>query len=224
MRLFLLLFVNVIWNITNYTYSQPVDRKVLSDCKVTFNVIVTDTTASEAFINYAGKTTKTVYVKDGKSRYDLITPDYKEIAIFRDDTDTVILLREQGGRKYITYLNAAKFGQKQDWFEGVSFLSGRGSKNILGYECRQTQAQLPNGSFFEVYFAPAIVPSSKDFDMQYKEVPGFVLQYESYLKNRDKKVRFTATSIDVSPVSSSLFAWPKTGYTELEKELPQLGF
>jgi hypothetical protein len=51
----------------------------------------------------------------------------------------------------------------------------------------------------------------KEFEYQFRDVPGFVLEYES--QEGDKGViRYTATKINLSPVQASRFDIPVSGY------------
>jgi hypothetical protein len=58
---------------------------------------------------------------------------------------------------------------------------------------------------------PAIVPSVKEFEYQFKDVPGFVLEFESQEAD-GKKIKYTATKINLSPVQASRFDVPTSGY------------
>ena len=39
-------------------------------------------------------------------------------------------------------------------------------------------ANLKDGSTFNVYYAPSIIPSNMEYEYQFKDLPGFVLEYE----------------------------------------------
>ena len=71
--------------------------------------------------------------------------------------------------------------------------------------------QLKDGSSFAIYYATAIVPSVKEFEYQFKDIPGFVLEYESQEAD-NKKIKYTATKINLSPVTASKFDIPTSGY------------
>jgi hypothetical protein len=83
---------------------------------------------------------------------------------------------------------------------------------------RIPQAQFPNGSYFSVYYAPAIEPSNKDFEMQFKELPGFVLEYETFLEEEKTRVRYTATSLTQALLPAAMFDRPKSGYRVLQQQ------
>jgi hypothetical protein len=71
--------------------------------------------------------------------------------------------------------------------------------------------KLLNGDVFTLYFATAIMPSVKEFEYQFKDIQGLVLEYES-IESQTRKVRYTATKINLSPVQASRFDIPTTGY------------
>lgn len=192
-----------------------VDRKVLHDCTVTFDISVVDTSASNETVKAISKAVKISYISGNNSRNDIIHPLYKQSEIYKKGTDTVVVLKEISGNKYITYLDRRTMKPMIESFDGIRFNTTHGSKNILGYECIKAQAQFPDGNYAYVFYAPAIEPSNKDFELQFKKVPGFVLEYEGFIDDNKTKVRYTATSLDTSPVPKSKFDWPKSGYRVL---------
>lgn len=71
--------------------------------------------------------------------------------------------------------------------------------------------QLKDGTVFTLYYASAIIPSVKEFEYQFKDIPGFVLEFESQ-EAEGKKIRYTAAKINLSPVQASRFDIPVSGY------------
>lgn len=198
--------------ISNWGIGQGIDRKTIYDCKVTFDVSVIDTQANTKVRNEVSKTVKVSYVKGNKSRNDFISPGFLQTTIFSSQTDTVVVLKEVGNAKYLSYLDTMSLKGQNDKYDAIRFSTTTDSKNILGYECKKAQAQYPDGTYAFVYYAPAIEPSNKDFQKQFKELPGFVLEYEAFLEDGKTRVRYIATAMDLSPVPSSMFEWPKKGY------------
>jgi GLPGLI family protein len=84
-------------------------------------------------------------------------------------------------------------------------------KQILGYECKKAILQLNDGNTFSVYYATAITPSVREFEFQFKDIPGFVLEYET-VEGKGEKITFTATKINLNPVPASKFDIPTSGY------------
>ncbi|MEK7198521.1 MAG: hypothetical protein AAB212_01175, partial [Bacteroidota bacterium] len=60
-----------------------------------------------------------------------------------------------------------------------------------------------------------IIPSVREFEYEFKDIPGFVLEFESQ-EAQSKKIRYTATKINLAPVQASKFDVPKSGYRLLD--------
>jgi hypothetical protein len=76
-------------------------------------------------------------------------------------------------------------------------------------------AKLKDGSTYNVYYAPSIISSNREFEYQFKDLPGFVLEYESDADNGKSRVRYSASKITITPVASAKFDIPKSGYRVL---------
>ena len=105
----------------------------------------------------------------------------------------------------------AKWKAENKKFDGATVTKVEESKTILGYECKKAILKLVDGNTFTLYYANNITPSVKEFEYQFKDIPGFVLEYESQEQN-GKKVKYTAIKINLSPVQASRFEIPTSGY------------
>ena len=105
--------------------------------------------------------------------------------------------------------------EKNKKYEGIQFVNTNEKKTILGYECNKVIAKLTDGSAYDVYYTTSIIPSTTGFEYQFRELPGFVLEYETELDRGKTKVRFTASKITLIPVPVAKFDVPKTGYRVL---------
>ncbi|MGM2628826.1 hypothetical protein ACS2QL_30430, partial [Bacillus cereus group sp. Bce038] len=83
-------------------------------------------------------------------------------------------------------------------FEGMRIETSSETKTIIGYECKKVNLVMSNGSTFSVYYTPAIVPSVKEFEYQFKDIPGLVLESES-IDAEGNKIRYTAKQINFNP-------------------------
>lgn len=191
------------------------ESKIISDCTVNYDVTVEDAKADPSLAKSIAATNKTVYIKGTKSRSDLETPNFKQVMIYDSKTDSTIILRELGNSKYISYLNAEMKKEKNKKYEGIQFVNTNEKKTILGYECNKVIAKLADGSSYDVYYTTSIIPSTTGFEYQFRELPGFVLEYETQLDRGKTKVRFTASKITLIPVPVAKFDVPKTGYRVL---------
>ena len=188
------------------------EAKIISDCTVFFTVSVEDAKADPQVINSMAGATKILYIKGSKSRSDLITPGFKQTTLIDTKSDSVIILREVGNTKYISYLTSSTRKNQNKKYEGIHFNNTSEKKTILGYDCKKVVAKLEDGSAYNVFYAPSITPSNKESEYQFKDLPGFVLEYESESVNGKTKIRYFASKITLEPVPGAMFDLPKSGY------------
>jgi hypothetical protein len=53
------------------------------------------------------------------------------------------------------------------------------------------------------------------YEYQFKDLPGFVLEYEALTEDGKSKINYSATKITLVPVPVAKFDLPKTGYRVL---------
>jgi GLPGLI family protein len=187
-------------------------QRVVAECTVTYAISAEEGNADKDVIESLKASTKTVYIKANDSRTDLVSPSFTQSVLYNKSTGTAVILREFGNNKFMTKLDNSKWVAENKRYDGmtVSF-PGNETKTILGYECKKAVIQLKDGTAFNLYYAGNIVPSVKEFEYQFKDIPGFVLEYESQ-EAESKKIKYTATKINLSPVQASRFDLPTSGY------------
>lgn len=188
------------------------EPKIVSDCTVFFKVSAEDAKADPQVVKSMSGSTKVVYIKGSKSRSDLITPRFRQTTLIDTKSDTIVVLREIGSTKYITYLNDNKIREQNKKYAGMQFNSTNEKKTILGYDCKKVIAKLTDGSAYHVFYAPSITPSNKEYDYRFKDLPGFVLEYESESEGGKIKIKYSAIKISLVPVPAAMFDLPKSGY------------
>lgn len=191
------------------------NAKIVSDCTVVYEVSVDDSKADPTVVKVMAGATKVLYIKGSKTRSELVSPNFQQAVIYDSKTDSTIVLREFGNSKYMSFLNEEKRNEKNKKFEGITFTNTNETKTILGYDCKKVIATLKDGSAYTMYYTPTIIPSTTDYEYQFKDLPGFVLEYEAESENGKSKVKYTATKITTTPVPSAKFDVPKSGYRVL---------
>lgn len=182
--------------------------KVVADCTVSFDVTIARADGTSE------KATKTLYVKGGETRSDLVTPTFVQTTFYDSKKETAVILRELGGNKYMSKLNAEQWKLQNKKYEGMEVSLLAETKTILGYECKKAQVKLKDGNILNMFYATAIIPSVSENSYQFKGIPGFVLEYEAQT-DKGSKVKFTASVINLSPVPVSKFEIPQTGFRML---------
>lgn len=189
-------------------------QRIVAECTVTFSISADAATADKETVESLKAGSKTVYIKANQSRVDLSSPSFSQSVFYEKNTGSAVILRDIGNNKYMSKLDNAGWKALNAKFEGATVTNSNETKTILGYECKKAILQLKDGNSFTIYYATNITPSVKEFEYQFKDIPGFVLEYEA-LEMGGKKIKYTATKINLSPVPASKFEIPTTGYRML---------
>ncbi len=193
------------------TFAQ---QRIVAECTVVYKVESQD--ASDASMQQ--KATKTVYIKSNNARIDLVAPAYSQTTLFNKTTATATVLRAFGDDKYMTPLNGQQWRKVNAGLDSIQMQITGDSISILDYTCKKALLQLKDGTQVIVFFTPAIIPSVREYEYMFKDIPGFVLGYE--MKDKDgRKTTFSATQINLyNPVAASRFDIPAKEYRLIEME------
>jgi GLPGLI family protein len=164
------------------------------------------------------KATKTVYIKSNNARIDLVAPAYAQSTIYNKSTGMATVLRSFGEDKYMTSLNAKQWRKLNMPLDSMQIQLTTDSISVLDYSCKKALLQLKNGTTVTVNYTTAIIPSVRDYEYMFKDIPGFVLGYEM-VDDLGVKTIFRATQINLyNPVAASKFDIPTKGYRILSVE------
>ncbi|MEN9298390.1 MAG: hypothetical protein RLZZ429_703 [Bacteroidota bacterium] len=186
-------------------------QRVVAECTITYGINIDDTKANNDAIASLKSSSKTVYIKGMNSRTDLTSPTFMQSMIYQKNSGTAVILREFGANKFMTKLDPEKWKEENKKFDGMRIEATTETKSIIGYECKKVNLVMANGSTFSVYYTPSIAPSVKEFEYQFKDIPGLVLESES-IDAEGNKIRYTAKQINFNPVPPSKFDIPTSGY------------
>jgi GLPGLI family protein len=196
--------------ISTQVLAQP--AKIISDGTVVYQLSVEESKADPELKKSMEGATKTLYIKGSKIRSDLNSNNYTQTTFTDSKSDSTVILRELGKAKYMSYVSQQKRDEQNRKFEGLNFNKTGETKAILGYECTKVVAKLKDGSTYNIYYAASIVPSNKEYEYQFRDIPGFVLEYETESEDGKMRIKYTATKITLTPVPASKFELPKSGY------------
>ena len=189
--------------------NAQVKPKTVTECTVDFSVVLGEGVAD------AQQPSLVLYIKGQQSRLDFISPSFRQVKYYDGKTKSAVILQDRGATKVRRDLDSLKWQKLNEKYDDVSVTFSEEKKTILGYECKKANITLKNGSTFSIFYATEIVPSTKEYEFQFRGIPGFVLEYEAAGEGANQKVTYTATKINLSPVSPSKFEIPKTGYRVL---------
>ncbi len=191
------------------------DQKVLNDCTVTYDVSVIDAKADPGVAAAMQGATKVVYIRSNKVRTDFITSTFNQTTLQDSKSDSTIILREFDKNKFISFLSGNKRKELGKKYEHIKFANSTDKKVILGYQCVKTIATLPDGSTYNIFYAPSIIAINNDFEAQFKDLPGFVLEYEAQTDDGKVRIKYTASKMTLIPVPIAKFDIPLNGYRVL---------
>ena len=191
-------------------------QRIVAECTVVYKVESHD--ASDGSMRQ--KATKTVYIKSNNARIDLVAPAYAQSTIYNKSTGMATVLRSFGEDKYMTSLNAKQWRKLNMPLDSMQIQLTTDSISVLDYSCKKALLQLKNGTTVTVYYTTAIIPSVRDYEYMFKDIPGFVLGYEMVDDlGVGVKTIFRATQINLyNPVAASKFDIPTKGYRILSVE------
>jgi len=188
-------------------------QRVVAECTVTYQISLEDSKLNKEVQNALQQSTKTVYIKGNDSRVDLSSPNLFMSVIYDKSLGSSVILREFGNNKFMTRMDGKAWKAANKRFDGMTVQLVNESKNILGYECKKATLVLKDSSEFNVFYATAIMPSVREFEYEFRDVPGFVLEFEEKLSHDSNAiVKYRATKISLSPVPAAKYDIPTSGY------------
>ncbi len=200
-------------------FATPVSaQKVLSEGTIVYFTTVQTGSKEPQLADMFDGVTTTIYLKGNQSRSEMVTPLGTTVTLQNTATGSGAVLKEFGNQKIMINMTSADWQEMNKKYDNITFTDDNGAptKNILGYECKRATARLKDGSTFMVYYTTELVTENKDYDYQFKTLPGFPLEYESSAGNY--KVRYTVSKVSFDPVPAQRFNLPKSGFRQLTYE------
>ncbi len=160
--------------------------------------------------------TTTIYLKGNNSRTDMASSLGKELTIYNSKTNNAVILKEFSGQKLMITLTKENWIAKNKMYSNIKFELTGESKTIGGYNTKKAIAKMADGKTFAVYYTPELVPSNKEYDLTFSNLPGLAVQYE--IESGKMKFKYTLAKINYDPVQVSLFDFPTSGYRTMTYE------
>lgn len=186
-------------------YAQP---KIVGNLTATFS-ISSSTADKKADMNNAQKI---IYLRGKMLRVDIISSTYTQVSIYNFKDSSAVVLREFDAEKFITRLNTKKWKENSIRFKDMQVVITDETKMILNYNCKKAIVTLTDGTTNNVYFTTDFMITVSENPYQFKNIPGFVLEYEIRDSQNKSVITYTATHIDLDPVPAGKFDIPQNGY------------
>ena len=191
-------------------------QKLLSEGAIFYSISVETGSETPQMADGFDGATATVFIKGSQSRSDLKTALGNAVTFFDAKTGNGVVLREFGSQKLLIRMNKQNWIDKNKRYEGITFTRTNEKKQVAGYTCTKANAQLKDGTSFTVYFTEDVLLENKEYDAQFKDLPGIPLEFESNVGK--VKVTYRVTKISFDPVPVQKFEIPKVGFREMTYE------
>ncbi len=185
-------------------------QKVISEGALIYNISIQTGSNEPKMADMLDGATTAIYIKGTQSRSELVSGLGSEVTIYDSKKGSGVILKDYSGQKLMIILTKDDWDKKNSKYEGITFETTNETLNIAGYNCKKTIAKLKDGSSFVVYYTPEVEVADKDYDYQFKNLPGLALQYEWQSGKMRFKYTLSKINFDVVPVSK--FDIPKSGY------------
>lgn len=194
-------------------------QKSVTDATMEFNISIETSSVEPKMADMLDGATTTVYIKGAQSRSEMVSGLGRETSIQDARSGTGVILKDYSGQKLMITLSKEDWEKKNRKYQGISFETTQETLVIAGYSCKKAIAKLKDGSSFIVYYSPDLNMVNKDYEYQFKTLPGVAMQYE--WQSGKMKFKYTLSKINFDPVPSSKFEIPKSGYRVLTYEETQ---
>lgn len=188
-------------------------QKPLNEGSLVYNISVETGSAEPKMADMLDGATTTVYLKGNMSRTEMISGLGSEATIHNATTGSGVILKDYSGQKLMITLTPQDWEKNNKKYDGIAFENSGETSVIGGFNCRKAVAKLKDGSTFTVYYTNEVTPSNKNYDYQFKTLPGLAVQYE--MQSGKMKFKFTLSKINYDNVPAAKFEIPKSGYRVL---------
>ena len=198
--------------LTALAFTATAQRKI-SEMTLVYDAVVSTGSADPKLADAFDGATTTVYISGPMSRSEMVSALFTSTTIHDAKSGTAVVLREVSGQKLLIRLTAEDWTDKNKRYQGITFTNTDETKVIAGYPTTKAIARTTDGSTFTVYYTKDIIPENKEYDYQFRNLPGLPLEYEMVRGNL--RIKYTVSQINLNPVPASKFDIPKTGYREM---------
>jgi len=185
-------------------------QKIISEGTLVYNISIQTGSTEPKMADMLDGATTTIYIKGSQSRSELVSGLGSEITIYDAKKGSGVILKDYSGQKLMITLTKDDWEKKNSKYEGITFETTSETLDIAGYNCKKAIAKLKDGSAFVVYYTPELEVADKDYDSQFKNLPGLALQYE--WQSGKMRFKYTLSKINFDVVPASKFDIPKSGY------------
>lgn len=196
-----------------FVFKQVSAQQSYNEGLVTYNIAVNTGNNEAKAADLLDGAKQKIWFKGVNTRTELTSILGKTITLHDSRSGNAVVINEYGDQKILIRLTKENYEDRNSKYAGIQFELLPETKKVLGYNCKLAIAKLTDGSTFRVYYTTELAFQNKDYGVQFKNLPGFPLEYESEMGKM--KVTYIADAISFDPVAAALYDVPKTGFREM---------
>jgi GLPGLI family protein len=197
-------------------YQTSWSQKKVSELTIAYDYAIRSRLDDSKLKNGTINAVYIIYLKANLSSSEIMNPLFSSRTIYDEKTGSAIVLKEVSGQKLLIRMTAENWKEKNDRYQDIQFTDTAETKIIAGYKCTKARAQTRDGFTISVYYTKDLIPDNREYDPTFKNLSGLPLEYE--LTKGDYIIKYSLSSINLSPVPASRFDIPKSGYREMSYE------
>lgn len=188
-------------------------QKKVSELTIAYDYSISSVDSKPKTNNSGVNAVYTLYLKANLSSSEIVSSLFTSKTIYDSKTGSAVILKEVSGQKLLIRMSAENWQERNQRYQGIKFTNTAETKTIGGYKCLQATAQTNDGFTITVYYTKDLIPDNKEYDPQFRNLEGLPLEFE--LRKADYVIKYSLSSINLSPVPASRFDIPKAGYREM---------
>lgn len=166
-------------------------------------------------------TTETVTIKDCKKKTETTNQGATQTLISDGTNKTQTFLLDYMGSKYAVKTTSEEITTELAKATLPVITTSTDTKVIAGYTCKKailtTTEDDGTVTSDTIFYSDEIGCSGINFDTPYKDIPGTILEYSTYVEQIDANMKYVAKEVKKSKVSDKVFLMP-SDFQEVTKD------
>lgn len=176
-------------------FNIKAQTKIIGECALQYHIVQQETKDTIGI--------KWVYIKGDQCKTTIQTSQLIQTLCFNVQLPKATITKDIGSSHFLQEINYPPVNQPT--LVSMKEITTDSVIQILGYTCKHVELKWSDGVVYQIWYTPEIITTVSSFELAFKEVSGLVLSY-LIIPLTGSEIKYTATSIDFSPISLNQFA------------------
>jgi len=186
-------------------FPSQAQTKVVGECAIIYDIQQITINGDTSLLGQ-----KEIFIKGNSCKTILKTPQLTQTLIFNTQQDSAIILKEIGLNHFLQYIQYSSINP----VNLVASKKNGVNSTLLSYPCESITLSWADRTSMEVNYTTVIIPTVTVYEKAFKEIPGWVWQNQLTTKEGNK-ILYTATKVDLSPITLNVFEVNKANYQQI---------